>query len=111
MCGSRPSRESLGRKAASGRDKLSSVSFDPGRVEVKGSPVPLLNDAADGVITGKGQFDFSAAPVARGTFVYVTGKTGASRAGRLADRLAEQQRQNRATAGHSGQLHQHSPFP
>jgi serine/threonine-protein kinase len=61
--------------------KLFVVRFDPGKLEVKGSPVPLLDNVAEGGIAGNGQFDFSAAPAGHGTLVYLSGTTGASAAG------------------------------
>jgi serine/threonine-protein kinase len=60
------------------QSKLFAVRFDPGRLEVKGTPTPLLDDVAEGGIAGNGQFDFSPAPAGHGTFVYLNGKTGAS---------------------------------
>jgi serine/threonine-protein kinase len=38
---------------------LFGVKFDPGRLEVHGAPLPLLEDVAANPITGGGQFDFS----------------------------------------------------
>jgi serine/threonine-protein kinase len=54
---------------------LVGVRFNPERLEVLGSPVPILEDVAANPATGGGQFDFSAA--ASGTFVYVAGKNAA----------------------------------
>ena len=53
---------------------LFGVAFDPGRLEVQGTPVPLLEDVAANPIGGGGQFDFSAAPSGHGTLVYLAGK-------------------------------------
>ena len=53
---------------------LFGVAFDPGRLEIQGTPVPLLEDVAASPGQGGGQFDFSAAPSAHGTFVYVEEK-------------------------------------
>jgi len=53
------------------RGVLFGVKFDPSRLEVRGSPVPLLDDVASNPSTGGGQFDFSAT----GTFVYIAGKS------------------------------------
>jgi serine/threonine-protein kinase len=52
---------------------LFGVKFDPDRLEVHGSPVPLLEDVAANPATGGGQFDFSTT----GTFVYAAGKNAA----------------------------------
>jgi Tol biopolymer transport system component len=52
---------------------LFGVDFDPERLEVHGTPVPLLQDVEANVATGGGQFDFSAT----GTFVYLAGKSAA----------------------------------
>src|SRR5262249_39192879 len=41
------------------RGVLFGVKFDPKRLEVQGSPVPLLQDVASNPATGGGQFDFS----------------------------------------------------
>jgi serine/threonine-protein kinase len=58
--------------------KLFATRFDPDRLEVKGTPTPLLDDVAEGGISGNGQFDFSPAPAGHGTFVYMNGKGGVS---------------------------------
>jgi serine/threonine-protein kinase len=50
---------------------LFGVRFDLGRLEVRGTPVPLLEDVAANSLTGGGQFDFSST----GTFVYAAGKS------------------------------------
>ena len=52
---------------------LFGVDFDPERLQVHGTPVPLLEDVEANAATGGGQFDFSAT----GTFVYVAGKSTA----------------------------------
>jgi serine/threonine-protein kinase len=52
---------------------LFGVKFDAERLDVRGTPVPLLEDAAANPATGGGQFDFSAT----GTFVYASGKSAA----------------------------------
>jgi serine/threonine-protein kinase len=52
---------------------LFGVKFDPERLEVRGTAVPLLDDVAVNPVTGGGQFDFSAT----GTFVYASGKSAA----------------------------------
>ena len=56
---------------------LFGVSFDPVRLEVLGTPIPLLEDVAASPIQGGGQFDFSRAPSGRGTLVYLAGKEAA----------------------------------
>jgi Tol biopolymer transport system component/predicted Ser/Thr protein kinase len=52
---------------------LFGVKFDPDRLEMHGSPVPVVEDVAANAVTGGGQFDFSST----GTFVYAVGKTAA----------------------------------
>src|SRR5262249_17407170 len=47
--------------------------FDSSRMEVRGAPVPLVQDIAANPATGGGQFDFSST----GTFVYAAGKRAA----------------------------------
>jgi serine/threonine-protein kinase len=54
------------------------VRFDPERLEVLGSPIPLLEGVAANPATGEGQFDFSAADSGPGTFVYAAGKNVAN---------------------------------
>jgi serine/threonine-protein kinase len=49
---------------------LFGAKFDLERLEVRGTPVPLLEDVATNPNTGGGQFDFST----EGTFVYAAGK-------------------------------------
>jgi serine/threonine-protein kinase len=51
------------------QDALFGAAFDPDRLEVQGTPVPLLEDARGG-----GQYDFSPAPSGHGTLVYLAGK-------------------------------------
>ncbi|HYM13626.1 MAG TPA: protein kinase, partial [Bryobacterales bacterium] len=53
---------------------LYGVAFDPARLEVQGTPTPLLEDIAANPVTGGGQFDFSGASAGSGTFVYLAGK-------------------------------------
>jgi serine/threonine-protein kinase len=52
---------------------LFGVGFDLSRLEVRGTPVQLLQDVAANPATGGGQFDFSNT----GIFVYAAGKTAA----------------------------------
>jgi DNA-binding winged helix-turn-helix (wHTH) protein/Tol biopolymer transport system component len=52
---------------------LFAVAFDLMRLEVLGTPVPVLDDVAGNAARGGGQFDFSGT----GTFVYLAGKTAA----------------------------------
>jgi serine/threonine-protein kinase len=56
---------------------LFGVKFDPARLEVRGAPVPILEDVAANPVTGGGQFDFSWGPSGHGTFVYAVGKSAA----------------------------------
>ena len=50
---------------------LFGVPFDPQRLEIRGTPVPLQNDVGDAsLVSGGGQFSFSNA----GTFIYLTGR-------------------------------------
>ncbi len=56
---------------------LLGVRFDPDRLELRGTPVPVLDDVAANPSTGGGQFDFSTAPNSPGIFVYVSGKNPA----------------------------------
>ncbi len=49
---------------------LFGVPFDPGRLEVRGTPVPLLEDVAGEQTMAGGQLDFSR----NGTLVYLSGK-------------------------------------
>jgi serine/threonine-protein kinase len=53
--------------------------FDLAKLEVRGAPTPLLEDVAGDPAWGGGQFDFSAAPSAPGTLVYLAGKENARR--------------------------------
>jgi Tol biopolymer transport system component len=52
---------------------LFGVGFDLARMEVRGAPVPLLEDVAANPVTGGGQFDLSST----GTLVYAAGKATA----------------------------------
>jgi Tol biopolymer transport system component len=56
---------------------LSAVAFDPIRLELQGTPVPILEDVAGSPILGGGQFGFSAAPSGHGTLLYLEGKGAA----------------------------------
>ena len=57
---------------------LFGVRFDPVKLEVSGTPVPILEDVAANPATGGGgQFDFSWGPSGHGTFVYLAGKSTA----------------------------------
>jgi serine/threonine-protein kinase len=51
------------------QDALFAAAIDPDRLEVQGTPVPILEDAR-----GAGQYDFSPAPSGHGTLVYLAGK-------------------------------------
>ena len=46
-------------------------SLDPGRLELRGNPIPVLDDVDGNVIAGNGRFDFSLT----GTFIYLSGNT------------------------------------
>ena len=50
---------------------LFAVAFDLSRLEVRGTPVPVLEDVAGNPVKGGGQFDFSRT----GIFVYLAGKS------------------------------------
>ena len=56
---------------------LFGAAFDPERLEIQGTSVPLLEDVAAAPIQGGGQFDFSAAPSGHGTLVYLAGRGSA----------------------------------
>jgi len=56
---------------------LLGVAFDPDRLEIQGTPEPLLEDVAARPFLGGGQFDFSGAPAGHGTFLYLAGKGAA----------------------------------
>jgi serine/threonine-protein kinase len=53
---------------------LFGVAFNLDALEVRGTPVPLLDDLAANSVTGGGQFDFSSGPSGHGTLVYEAGK-------------------------------------
>jgi len=53
---------------------LLGVPFDPVRLELRGTPAPLLEDVAGNTTTGGGQFDVSRT----GSLVYLAGKSGAA---------------------------------
>jgi serine/threonine-protein kinase len=53
---------------------LFAAPFDLTRLEVRGTPAPVLEDIAANANQGGGQFDSSTAPSAGGTFVYLAGK-------------------------------------
>ena len=56
---------------------LLGMGFNPARLELQGTPIPLLDDVAASPALGGGQFDFSAAPSGHGTLVYLAGKGAA----------------------------------
>ena len=56
---------------------LFGVPFDPARLELRGSTVPLLEDLAGDPTSGAGQFSFSGVTSETGTFVYRSGKVSA----------------------------------
>jgi serine/threonine-protein kinase len=56
---------------------LFAVPFDPSRLEIRGTPTPLVNDVGDtGLLEGGAQFTFST----NGTFVYLARPTGTTNA-------------------------------
>jgi serine/threonine-protein kinase len=81
---------------------LFGVPFDLTRLEVSGTPTPLLEDVAGDSNTAGGQFDFSR----NGTFVYLSGK---SSTGTWA--LAWQRWQDATAAGRAWSILRASPFP
>jgi serine/threonine-protein kinase len=52
---------------------LFAVKFDPDRLKVTGTPVPMLQDVAANAATGGGQFSFSPGPSGHGIFLYMSG--------------------------------------
>jgi eukaryotic-like serine/threonine-protein kinase len=69
-----PTSEGSGHLVYIHEGTLFGVAFDPQRLEVRGTPAPLLEDvAADASRAGGGQFDFCQT----GTFVYLSGKSAA----------------------------------
>jgi serine/threonine-protein kinase len=55
---------------------LFGVPFDVAHLKLLGTPSPLLEDMAGNPILGGGQFDFSRASFASGTFTYLAGRGG-----------------------------------
>ena len=53
---------------------LYGVAFNPERLELSGTPVPLLDDVAGDSLYGGGQFAFAPAPGGAGMLVYLPGK-------------------------------------
>ena len=71
-----PTGRSKGHLVYAHEGVLFGVSFDPARLELLGTPAPLLEDLAGDPNSGGGQFDFSeGAPSGPGTFVYGSGKS------------------------------------
>ena len=56
------------------RGTLFAVPFDLERLEVRGTPAPLLEEVAYSLVTGSAQFDFSGAASGPGTLVYRSGR-------------------------------------
>jgi serine/threonine-protein kinase len=56
---------------------LYGLRLDLDRLEISGTPVPLLDDLAADPVFGEGLFDFAAAPGGAGTLVYAAGRNGA----------------------------------
>ena len=67
-----PTRGSTGHLVYIHEGVLFGAPFDPVKLELRGTAVPVLEDVASDSSTGGGQFDFSRA--ASGTFVYNSGK-------------------------------------
>ena len=53
------------------------IKFDSDRLQVTGTPLPVLQDVAANAATGGGQFGFSAGPSGHGIFVYMSGSSAA----------------------------------
>ena len=58
---------------------LFGVALDPVRLEVRGTPIPLLEDVGANATLGGGQFEFYGEPSGPGTLVYLAGKGAAQR--------------------------------
>ncbi|MFL6415194.1 MAG: protein kinase domain-containing protein [Bryobacteraceae bacterium] len=58
---------------------LFGVGFDVARLQVHGTPVPLVDDAAVNPITAGGQFHFSEAPSGPGILLYLAGTSAAQK--------------------------------
>ena len=71
-----PTGDATGHLAYVHEGALFGVPFDPARLELRGTAVPLLEDLAD-PNSGAGQFSFSGAPSGPGTLVYQSGKLAA----------------------------------
>ena len=72
-----PTGNSTGHLAYVHEGVLFAVPFDPVRLELRGTAVPLQEDLAGDPTSGAGQFDFSRVPSESGTFLYRTGKVSA----------------------------------
>ena len=57
------------------RGTLFAVPFDVGKLEIRGTPVPVLEEVAYNPFTGSAQFDFSGGPSDSGTLIYRSGVT------------------------------------
>jgi serine/threonine-protein kinase len=53
---------------------LFGAGFDLARLEMRGTPVPLLSDLATNGLIGGGQYDFPANPSGPGTLIYLAGR-------------------------------------
>jgi hypothetical protein len=69
-----PISNSAGRLVYIHEGVLFGVQFDPATQELRGTPVPLMDDLAADPNSGAGQFTFSFRPPGSGTFIYRTGK-------------------------------------
>jgi len=72
-----PTGDSTGHLVYIHEGVLFAVPFRPGRAELRGAAVPLLDDIASDPSSGAGQFSFSQTPPGPGTFAYRSGKVPA----------------------------------
>jgi Tol biopolymer transport system component/predicted Ser/Thr protein kinase len=69
-----PTGDAMGHLVYVHEGVLFGVPFDPARLELRGTAVPILEDLAGEPNSGAGQFSFSEVPTGPGTFVYRTGR-------------------------------------
>ena len=72
-----PTGDAIGHLVYVHEGVLFAVPFDPARLELRGTAVPMLEDLAADPNSGAGQFSFSGVTSGPGTFVYRTGKVSA----------------------------------
>ena len=72
-----PTGDAIGHLVYVHEGVLFAVPFDPARLELRGTAVPMLEDLAADPSSGAGQFSFSEVTNGPGTFVYKTGKASA----------------------------------